>query len=190
MDPAEVSAATDTALFGRARDGSVDAYGELVRRHQAAALRVAAVICGSTEEASDIVQEAAIKAHARLDTFRGTGSVRSWILRVVANEAKNHVRGRARRLRRDDRYARLQIVVDDGPDHAADRRMELQQLADALGGLPMTDREVIGYRFIIGLSEAETAATLGIPIGTVKSRSSRSLGRLAAAMNTSGVSDG
>ena len=57
--------------------GGVDLVGERLRRHQGAALRVAAVIAGSTDEAADIVQDAFVKAHGRLGTFRGDGSVRS-----------------------------------------------------------------------------------------------------------------
>ena len=172
----------DAELLRRARAADVAAYGALVRRHQRAALRVAAVICGSTEEAGDIVQEAFVKMYAKLNSHRGSGTVRSWMLRVVANEAKNHVRSSARRRRRDDRFARLQISVDDGLEEAADRRAEHESIARALASLQLTDREVLGCRFVGGLSEAETSAVLGIPVGTVKSRVSRSLARLAVAL--------
>lgn len=182
MNEAAATNDADTQLVSRARAGDVAAFGDLVRRHRAAALRVAAVICGSTDEAGDIVQEAFIKVHAKLDSYRGSGSVRSWMLRVVANEANNHVRTVSRRHRRDDRFARLQIDVDRGPAELAEQRDEYEALALALSGLPLDAREVLGCRFVGGLSEAETAEVLGIPVGTVKSRTARSLARLAAAM--------
>src|SRR5262245_61119034 len=72
------------ALVARALAGDTEAYGVLVRRHQGAALRLAAGICGSTEEARDIVQDALVKAHGRLPTWRGEAPVRSWLLRIVA----------------------------------------------------------------------------------------------------------
>src|SRR5215216_325869 len=62
---------TDDALVRRALVGDDSAYGDLVRRHQAAALRVAAGICGSTEEARDIVQDAFVKGHRALRSWRG-----------------------------------------------------------------------------------------------------------------------
>src|SRR5262245_51795666 len=190
MDPTRVAADDDVALLTRAADGDLAAYGELTARHQRAALRVAAVICGSTDDASDIVQDALVELHSRLHTYRGTGSVRSWMLRVVANRAKNHVRGDARRRRRDDRDARLAIRNDDGADELAERRLEYEELAGALARLSERDREVLGCRFVVGLSEAETAETLGIPLGTVKSRAARALGRLAHELTPTGTEQG
>lgn len=68
MPPSDLHVLDDDALVARARTGDGEAFGELVRRHQRAALRVAAVVSGSTEEASDIVQEAFVAAHRSLHT--------------------------------------------------------------------------------------------------------------------------
>ena len=170
----------DDAVAARARAGDSAAFGELVRRHQRSALRVAAVISGSTDEARDIVQDAMVKAHRSLASYRGDGPVRGWLLRVVANEAKNHVRSRVRRLRRDDRHAGLQVRAAAGADEPALDRIDHAELAGALGRLSADDRAVLGCRFVVGLSESETADVLGVPIGTVKSRTARALGRLRA----------
>lgn len=185
MHPAELTECEDDALLARSRDGEAAAFGELVRRHQGAALRLAAVIAGSTEEAKDIVQDAFVKTHARIGSYRGTGSVRSWMLRTVANEAKNHVRGRVRRLRRDDRYAALTVHATEGADSVVQRRLEHEQLAAALGRMSSADREVLGCRFLAGLSESETAEVLDVAPGTVKSRTSRALHRLEHALESS-----
>ena len=83
------------------------AFGELVRRHQTAALRVAAAVTGSTEEARDIVQDAFVQGYRSLDRYRGEAPVRSWLLRIVANHAKNALRSTARRRGREDRFAVL-----------------------------------------------------------------------------------
>jgi RNA polymerase sigma factor (sigma-70 family) len=168
----------DDELVERAQTKDREAFGELIRRHQRAALRVAAVVSGSTEEASDIVQDAMIKVYGNLSTYRGHGTVRSWMLRIVANEAKNHVRGKVRRLGRDDRHAGLQVRVAEGADVDAIAATERSDLAAALGRLGSTDREVLGCRFIAELSEAETAEVLELAVGTVKSRTSRALSRL------------
>lgn len=169
----------DRVLLARALAGDDVAYGELLRRHQRAALRVAAVIAGSTDEAADIVQDAFVNAHGRLGTFRGDGSVRSWLLRVVANGAKNHVRGRSRRRHLEDRHFRLEVRTDESAEVGAERRLEHERVVRALGRLARRDREVLGCRFLAGLSEAESADILGVPVGTVKSRTSRALDRLA-----------
>lgn len=179
----EVRRASDDELVRRALSGDRAAYGELVRRHQAAALRLAAGICGSTEEARDIVQEALVKGYRSLGGFRGDASVRSWLLRIVANDAKNSVRARVRRIGREERYEVLHRPVDGDRDVVGDEvagRAEAARLLALLGRLDDRDREILACRFLAGLSEADTAAALGIPAGTVKSRASRALDRARA----------
>jgi RNA polymerase sigma-70 factor (ECF subfamily) len=185
MPPTDLTALDDDVLVVRARSGDRSAFGELIRRHQRAALRVAAVITGSTEEANDIVQDAFINVHRGLDTYRGSASVRSWMLRVVANQAKNHIRGRVRRLHRDDRHAGLQLRASEAVDaveSVAVERADHEALAAALSRLKADDRAVLGCRYVADLSEAETAQVLGVSVGTVKSRTSRSLARLRSIM--------
>jgi RNA polymerase sigma factor (sigma-70 family) len=182
-----LSACDDDDLLRRARSDP-GAFGELVRRHQSAGLRVAAAVCGSTEHAPDVVQDAFVAAYRHAGAYRGESSVRSWLLRIVANHAKNELRTRGRRLRRDDRHARLTLTEaasDAGPDEIAARHGDRRRLADALVRLPVADREVLGCRFLAGLSEAETAEVLSVAVGTVKSRTSRGLARLRAEMATS-----
>ncbi|MEZ5247930.1 MAG: sigma factor [Ilumatobacteraceae bacterium] len=91
MPPTRPSAMT--MRWSRARAGDRPAFGELVRRHQRSAVRVAAVISGSTEEAYDIVQGAFVNMHRHLGTYDGRGPVRSWMLRVVANHARTRCVG-------------------------------------------------------------------------------------------------
>ena len=95
--------------------------------------------------------------------------MRSWMLHIVARDDKNQVRSRPRRLRRDDRHARLDLRTTEGADQTAERLLEHEALAVALGRLPERDREVLGCRFVAGLTEAETAEVLGAALGTVKS---------------------
>jgi RNA polymerase sigma factor (sigma-70 family) len=178
MRSADLAGCDDVTLLARAHGADRAAFAELVRRHQQAALRVAAVISGSTEEAKDIVQDAFVEVHRHLGSYRGVGSVRSWMLRIVANRAKNEVRSRVRRLNREDRHARLELRAAEGADLVAERVIEQEALAAALCRLGTVDREVLGCRFVAGLSEAETAEVLGTPLGTVKSRTSRALERL------------
>ena len=178
MSPHPLPDDDDDMLVGRARSGDHAAYGELVRRHQVAALRLAAGVCGSTEEARDIVQDAFVKGYRSLGRYRGDAPVRSWLLRIVANEAKNEVRGRSRRRRREDRHERLRPGA--GGDPVGERVVAAAEAADVLDlldRLDERDREVLACRFVAGLGEAETAATLGVPVGTVKSRTARALER-------------
>jgi len=178
MGSQDLAECDDVALLVRAREDDRMAFSELVRRHQHSALRVAAVISGSTEEAKDIVQDAFVNVYRKLGSYRGTGSVRSWLLRVVANHAKNHVRSRIRRIRREDHHAGLLLCVDEDTEQMAVRHFENVAVAEALSRLQPHDREVLGCRFVAQLSEVETAEVLDVAIGTVKSRTSRALVKL------------
>lgn len=169
----------DATLARRALAGDDRAYGELVRRHQAVALRVAAGICGSSEEARDIVQDAFVKGHRSLRSWRGDAPLRSWLLRIVANEARNAVRARTRRQRREERFGALRVASADDPVGEAVAEGEPSMLR-LLRRLDERDRAVLTCRFVAGLSERETAVALDLPAGTVKSRTARALERARA----------
>jgi RNA polymerase sigma factor (sigma-70 family) len=174
---------SDDDLARRARDGDRAAFGALVQRHQAAALRLATAVVGSTEEARDIVQEAFVKAYRGIDRYRGDAPVRPWLLRIVANEAKNWGRGSSRRTRREVRHGSLAVVPPHTPEELAEVSDDVRRVAAALTTMRGADREVLAFRFVAGLSEAETAAAMGTSVGTVKSRTSRALTRLRAVLS-------
>jgi RNA polymerase sigma factor (sigma-70 family) len=185
------SRAEAAALIERAREGDQAAYGELVRDHQEVAFRVAFLITRSAQDAEDVTQEAFIKAWRALGRFRTGAPFRPWLLRIVANEARNRVRSNRRRrevpspdLRTDDGPQPAVTPVDPAPSPeerllAADQR---RLLLAALARLRDDDRLVIGARYLLELSEAEMAEALGVARGTVKSRLSRAMSRLRAAL--------
>lgn len=173
---------SDTELVANARAGDSAAFGALVGRYQKAALRLAAAITGSVDDAADIVQEAFVKAHRSLPKLTDPTMVRSWMLRIVANEAKNHLRGRDRRRRRDERYGSWVLASVPDPESNALDADDARGLGLALGRIGVRDRQVLAYRYFAGLSEAETANAVGVAVGTVKSRTARALVRLRAEM--------
>lgn len=176
---------SDSDLVARARAGDNASFGALVGRYQQAALRLAAAVSGSTDDAADIAQEAFVKAHRSLPKLTDPAMVRSWLLRIVANEAKNYLRGRERRRRRDDRYGSWVVAAVPDPEASALSSEEARSLAQALGRIAARDRQVLGYRYFAGLSEVETAAAVGVPVGTVKSRTARALTRLRTELENS-----
>lgn len=156
-----------------------------MRAHQGVAFRAAYLILRDAVEAEDASQEAFIKAYRALARFKPGSPFRPWILAIVANEARNRRKAVSRRVglafraaeeapRGDPYYPSPEAAVV-----AAERRAEL---LEALEGLREEDRAVIGYRYFLDLSEAETAEVLGCARGTVKSRLSRALGRLREAV--------
>jgi RNA polymerase sigma-70 factor (ECF subfamily) len=178
----------EQALLVRARDGDPAAYEDLVRLHQEIAFRTAFTVTRSAADAEDAAQEGFVKAYRALDRFRLGAPFRPWLLRIVANEARNRIRTRTRGQALAER-AGLQARTESGgaqlaptPEEqllAGERREALNR---ALEQLPHHDRLVIAYRYFLELSEAETAAAMDCPPGTVKSRLSRALARLRAGL--------
>ena len=169
----------DAELIDRARAGEVMAYEELVRRYQDVAVRTAHVL-SPDGDAEDAVQEGFVKAYAALSRFRDGAPFRPWLLRIVANEARNKRRSAGRRAGLVLRAAEGRRAGDaaPSPESAVLADETRTTLLAAVNALRTEDREIIAARFFLELSEAEASEVLGLPRGTVKSRLSRALGRL------------
>ena len=159
------------------------AYESLVRRYQDVALRTAYLVAPEAD-AADAVQDAFVKAFAALPRFRDGQPMKPWLLRIVVNEGRNRRRSADRR----SGLARRAALIEPRDAVAASPESEFlatetrDQLLAALRRLRDEDREVIGARYLLDLSEAETAGAIGIRLGTVKSRTSRALARLREVM--------
>jgi RNA polymerase sigma factor (sigma-70 family) len=175
----------DDDAVARAVAGDVDAFAGLVERHRALALRVAYGIAG--DDAEDVVQEAFVKAFRALPRFDTGRRFRPWLLAIVANEARNRRRGTGRRRRAGLRLATRRVPDSPDPLETSERQESRRRLLAAVERLPAADREIVSLRWFAELSEAETAAALGCPVGTVKSRSSRALVRLRALLGEEGT---
>lgn len=172
----------DATLIALAQRDDRDAYGALVRRYQDVAFRTAFVIVRDASDAEDAAQSAFIKAWLAMGRFRTGSLFRPWLLQIVANEARNLGIARSRRLNRQepDSEEAMQSVADSRPDPdlLASASEDARWLLDHLAHLRDDDRLVIACRYLLDLSETETASVLDCPRGTVKSRLSRALGRL------------
>jgi len=151
-----------------------------VRAHQGIAFRTAFLIARDPSDAEEAAQDGFVKAYRALGRFRSGAPFRPWLLQIVANEARNRRRSAGRRANLALRLADEARPGDAVPSPeaellAGDRRAEL--LA-AVEGLREEERLVVSCRFFLGLSEDETAQTLGLKLGTVKSRTSRALAQL------------
>jgi RNA polymerase sigma factor (sigma-70 family) len=173
-------------LAARAQRGDSRAYEDLVRPHQQIAFRVAYVITRNSADAEDALQDGLTKAWRALGRYRIEEPIRPWLLSIVANEARNRRRSAGRREHLALRIGAASGVRDSGeaapsPEEAALDHERRAQLLGALDELPEQAREVLACRYLLELSEDETAAALDVPAGTVKSRSARALERLREA---------
>jgi RNA polymerase sigma-70 factor (ECF subfamily) len=174
----------DSELVERAQHGDVEAYEELVRRHQALAVRTAYLVAGAGADAEEVAQDAFVKAYYALPRFRPGAPFRPWLLRIVSNEARNRRKASRRRERVALRLRETTPTDQAAPSPeaavlASERRAAL---LDALNGLREDERLTVAYRYFLGLTEEEMATALGCARGTVKSRLSRALGRLRGAL--------
>ena len=151
-----------------------------MRAHQGIAFRTAFLIARDAADAEEAAQDGFVKAYRALGRFRRGAPFRPWLLQIVANEARNRRRSAGRRANLALRLADEARPGDAVPSPEAallsdERRAEL--LA-AVEGLREEERLVVSCRFFLGLTEDETAQTLGLKLGTVKSRTSRALAQL------------
>ena len=177
---------SDSELMERARRGDVAAYEELVRRYEEVAFRTAFLVCGDADEARDAAQEGFVRAWRALPRFRSGAEPRPWLLRIVANAARNRRRGSSRQAALGLRLAEDPLSGGAAPSPegsvlAGERR---EALLAAIERLRPEDRLVIGLRWFVELDEADMAAALDVPRGTVKSRLSRAMSRLRNEVGT------
>jgi RNA polymerase sigma factor (sigma-70 family) len=169
----------DADAVARSRDGDLDAYAVLVARYTLRAHR-AAWLLGAGEDADDVVQEAFVKAFRALPKFRAGEPFAPWLLSIVANETKNLLRSRHRRNALTLRLSAMEpdAATPDTPFDEAVAGERRARLLAAVNALPDRERQALICRYFLDLSEAETAQVLRWPLGSVKSRTSRALGRL------------
>jgi len=146
----------DAALVERARGGERRAFDELVRRHQRGLWRLARRYVRNDADASDVTQQAFVRAFRALDRFRGEASVRSWLYRIGINLALNHVRDRAREQPAEIEPEQLTVAAAaPGAMMSAERAGLLRA---AVATLPPKQRLVLELRVFDDLPFREVAA--------------------------------
>lgn len=150
--------------------------------HQADVFRLAYLILRDADEAEDVAQAVFIRAYKQWDRFDASRPVRPWLLTITKNMAYNHQRSAKRYLAMVQRF--FQNQPPSSFSHTRhlgtqlDRADEAQALHQAVADLSKKHQEVIFLRYFMELSESETAETLNISPGTVKSRTHRALAKL------------
>lgn len=151
-----------------------------MRREQAPLFRMALALCGDRGVAEDLVQTALVRTYARWDRLRSENPA-AYARRVVANaNIDRWRRDKGRELLTDD-VPETRAAADD-----AGRVVDHDAVVQALAELSDRERRVVVLRFLSDLSEADTAATLGIPVGTVKSVTNRAVAKLRTSRHLDG----
>jgi RNA polymerase sigma-70 factor, ECF subfamily len=171
----------EAALVQRCAVGEEAACSELVGEHQRMVVQLAMNLLGDRDEALDLSQDVFLRVFRTIHRFRGQSSLRTWIYRIAVNQARNRHRFWRRRHRADQVPLEQHIAahgefLSDGesiPDRVLAQKELAAQLQLALDHLPFDQRTAIILREIDGLSYEEIAFSLGVAVGTVKSRLTR-----------------
>jgi RNA polymerase sigma-70 factor (ECF subfamily) len=189
------SSLDDDALLRRIRAGDRDAFTDLMRRFNRRLYRVARSVLRDDAEAEDALQDAYLQAYRALPTFRGESALGTWLTRIVVNAA----------LMRQRKTGRLAEVIELGADFGSDDATQPRPANERLDGpaqpelaalraqtrrligtgidkLPAAFRTVFVLRAVEELTVEETAATLGIPEATVRTRYFRARAMLREAL--------
>jgi RNA polymerase sigma-70 factor (ECF subfamily) len=169
----------DEQLVERIRSGDLSAMEALMRRHNRRLYRTARAILRDDAEAEDAVQDAYLQAYRALDSFRGESKVSTWLVRIAATEALMRRRRNIRAAEVVPLDATIEALGERGPEADPMLRRLLEKRIDAL---PDGYRAVFVLRAIEELTVEETAAALGIPEATVRTRYFRARGLLRESM--------
>lgn len=164
----------DTQVWARAIGGDGEAFGELFDRHRDRVIRHSQRLVTSSHDVDDIVAVTFLEAWRRRASVRIVDdSILPWLLVTATNTAQN--------LRRGSRRYRALLARLPEESAASDNveRIDGGPATDALKGLSLHDRQVIGLCVLEGFTTEEAAVALGVPAGTIKSRLSRAKRRLA-----------
>jgi RNA polymerase sigma-70 factor (ECF subfamily) len=166
----------DGWLIQRTLSGDLTAFEGLVDRHRDVVFRVASRIVGG-EEAEDVSQDAFLRAFHRLERFRGDASFRTWLLQITQNVAFNRI-ARSRGHRADPPADVVDSDSTRQPVAELERRERQHRLELKLGLLRDEYRSLLVLRDLEGLSYAEIAEVLEMPLGSVKGRLHRARSEL------------
>ena len=185
----------EAALVQRCAAGDEVACADLVAEHQRMVVQLAMNLLGDRDEALDLSQEVFLRVFRTIHGFRGQSSLRTWIYRIAVNQARNRHRFWRRRHRADQvsldqhisTHGDFLAAGGDTPDRVLAQKELAARIERALGELPFDQRTAIVLREVDGLSYEEIAFSLGVAVGTVKSRLTRARQTLRAELREARV---
>jgi RNA polymerase sigma-70 factor (ECF subfamily) len=158
----------DEALLSRGRRGDREALAELLHRHRALIASIVRRVTGEGAHLEDVMQDVMVAVIEGVDGFRGEAKLSTWVASVASRTALNWVNRHPESREVPLRERHGNVEADAAGTYQ--RRESRERLQEALDRLPPDHRATVCLRHLEGLSVAEVAEALGIPVGTVKSR--------------------
>jgi RNA polymerase sigma-70 factor (ECF subfamily) len=171
----------EAALIARCAAGDETACAELVTIHQRMVYALGFTLLGNHDDALDLSQEVFLRVFRTLGRFRGQSALRTWIYRIVVNQARNRQRWWRRRHRAEqisldeyvEKFGDLESRHEVLPDRLLASKETAAKIWQALDRLPFDQRTALILREVEGLRYEEIAYSLDVALGTVKSRLTR-----------------
>jgi len=171
----------EAALIARCAAGDETACAELVAAHQRMVYGLGFTLLGNHDDALDLSQEVFLRVFRTLGRFRGQSALRTWIYRIVVNQARNRQRWWRRRHRAEQvsldeylqKFGDLESRHEVLPDRLLASKEAAAKIWQALDRLPFDQRTALILREVEGLRYEEIAYSLDVALGTVKSRLTR-----------------
>ena len=175
-------AADEQQLILQAKDGNPDAFRRLVERYMKRTYDIAYNFVGSHDDAEDIAQEAFVRVHRSLGSFRGESEFSTWLHRIVTNLSINRAGEKKRQSQREMRASDVEHLPDHhgGRGESSDVQFHVEQ---ALHELPTLQRAVVILRHLNGLSTREVSDILRCSDGTVKTHLHRGLKKMKSMLD-------
>ncbi len=184
---------SEKKIIEKVLGGDANAFEELVLKYEKTVYNLALRMVGDRDDASDMTQEAFIKAYGSLSSFRGDSKFSVWIYRITTNVCLDFLRSKSRKqqvsltVSDDDEDAQLDIPDPSStPEQQLIKKISMQSVEEGLKTLPDKQRQILVMRELGGMSYAEIGAALSLEEGTVKSRIFRARKRLCAFLLDSG----
>ncbi len=168
----------ETRWLEAARQGDTRAFSQIVSRYSG---RVAATVkgmLGETPEAEDVGQNVFISFFCSIGQFRGDSSLGTFLTRIAINHSLNEIRRKKRWISRSSPFTADDLERQPDPGESPEAHQRKRMIRRAIQSLPAKFRSVIVLRLIQEHSTEETAAILGLPLGTVQSRLARAQKKL------------
>jgi RNA polymerase sigma-70 factor, ECF subfamily len=163
-------------VVASARRGDIAAFESLVRAYQGDVWRLCFHLLGNAAAADDVTQDAFVRAFRFMHRYRGDSKFSTWLFSIARNCALDEVR-------RHQRRRKIAELVEAQPDRAPERTDLGIEVREAVQALPLELREPLVMIDILGQTYAEVAESLGMPVGTVKSRVHRARDSLASVLS-------
>jgi RNA polymerase sigma-70 factor (ECF subfamily) len=169
-DPVQAESTDPQALVARVQRGETAAITLVYQQNHVAVRAFAQRLVGDVEAAEDLVQDVFVALPSAIARFRGDCALRTFLVSIAVNHAKNHVRAAARRRAALARLAREPEGASPDPHRDAERRELGNRLMLALDALPLEQRVAVVLSEIEERTSNDIATIVGAPEGTVRTR--------------------